>query len=51
MKEVIVTDIKMSFGSMILFMVKWVLASIPAAIILSFLAFFLFGFIQGLVMR
>ena len=32
--EVIITDIKMKFGSMVEFMVKWVLASIPAIIIL-----------------
>ena len=33
-KEVVVTDIQMPFGSMIVFMVKWVIASIPAFIIL-----------------
>ncbi len=33
--EVIVTDIQMSFISMVVFMVKWVLASIPAFIILA----------------
>ena len=32
--EVIVTDIRMSFSSMIVFMVKWIIASIPAVIIL-----------------
>ena len=32
--EVIIIDIKMKFGSMVEFMVKWVLASIPAIIIL-----------------
>ena len=32
--DVVVTDIHMSFGSMVLFMVKWALASIPALIIL-----------------
>ena len=34
MQEVVVTDIQMSFFSMIIFMVKWVIASIPALIIL-----------------
>ena len=34
---VIVTDIRMPFLSMVLFMVKWVIASIPAFIILSIL--------------
>ena len=33
-----VTDIRMPFWSMVVFMVKWVLASIPAMIIFSFLA-------------
>lgn len=32
--EVVVTDIQMSFISMVVFMVKWVIASIPAFIIL-----------------
>ena len=35
--EVIITDIKMKFGSMVVFMVKSVLASIPAMIILMVL--------------
>lgn len=33
-KMVIVTDIRMPFISMVVFMVKWVIASIPAFIIL-----------------
>lgn len=32
---VVVTDIRMSFLSMVVFMVKWVVASIPAFIVLS----------------
>jgi len=40
--DVVVTDINMQFGSMVLFMIKWALASIPAALIL-FLIFVLFG--------
>ena len=32
---VIITDISMSFKSMVVFMIKWVLASIPAIIISS----------------
>ena len=35
--QVVVTDIQMKFGSMVTFMVKWVIASIPAAIILIIL--------------
>ena len=33
-QNVIVTDIRMPFFSMVIFMVKWALASIPAIIIL-----------------
>jgi len=33
-QEVIVTDIKMNFGSMVIFMVKWAIAAIPAILIL-----------------
>lgn len=32
--RVAVTDISMPFGSMVVFMIKWALASIPAMIIL-----------------
>ncbi|NTV92413.1 MAG: hypothetical protein HGA72_03790 [Chlorobiaceae bacterium] len=34
-QKVVVTDIRMPFWSMVMFMVKWVFASIPALIILS----------------
>ena len=44
---VIVTDIRMNFGSMVEFMVKWVLASIPALIILAMI-FFLFSAVLGI---
>lgn len=33
-REVVIIDIKMKFWSMVWFMVKWVIASIPALIIL-----------------
>jgi hypothetical protein len=33
--EVVVTDIRMSFPSMVVFMVKWAIATIPAIIILT----------------
>ncbi|MCA9501709.1 MAG: hypothetical protein KC616_01435 [Myxococcales bacterium] len=35
--EVVVTDIRMKFGSMVIFLVKLTIASIPALIILSLL--------------
>ena len=47
-QEVVITDIKMPFFSMVIFMVKWVIASIPAFIILFILASILLGFIGGL---
>ncbi len=36
-RPVVVVDIKMRFWSMVIFMVKWVIASIPALIILAFI--------------
>ncbi len=36
--EVVVTDVRMPFFSMVVFMVKWVIASIPAFIILAILS-------------
>lgn len=47
-QEVIVTDIQMPFGSMVVFMIKWALAAIPAIIILFFIGSFAFGLISGL---
>lgn len=50
--EVVVTDIAMPFGSMVVFMVKWAIAAIPALLILglltSVLSFLLFGFLASL---
>ena len=40
-EKVTVTDIKMPFWSMVIFMVKWAIASIPALILLFFLGSFL----------
>lgn len=34
-QEVVVVDLKMSFWSMVVFMVKWAIAAIPAIIILA----------------
>lgn len=47
--EVRVTDIRMPFGSMVVFMVKWAIASIPALIILLVLSAALWGFLIGFV--
>jgi hypothetical protein len=38
-QKVVVTDIDMPFGSMVSFMVKWAIASIPAFIILLIIGF------------
>ena len=46
--RVIVTDFEMSFGSMVMFMVKWALAAIPALIILVLIGVFAFGILGGL---
>ena len=46
--EVVVTDIKMPFGSMVAFMVMWMLASIPAMIILAFIGFIAMAVLGGI---
>lgn len=45
-QEVVVKDIKMGFGSMVVFMIKWSIAAIPAMIILSLIAGFI-GLVFG----
>ncbi len=47
-QEVVVTDVQMKFGSMVLFMVKWTLAAIPALIILFILGSVVAGVLGGL---
>ena len=44
---VVVVDIKMGFWSMVIFMVKWVIAAIPALIILIFLGVAVVSFFAG----
>jgi len=46
-RSVVVTDIKMPFGSMVIFLVKLALASIPALLIIYAV---MFGFIMILVL-
>jgi len=54
-QEVVVTDIRMSFTSMVMFMIKWVIASIPAFIILSIMFSVIMalfgGFMGGMMHR
>lgn len=45
-QEIIVTDIRMPFASMVIFMIKWAIAAIPAFIILSLL-FMIFSMLFG----
>jgi hypothetical protein len=46
--EVVVTDIRMSFSSMVVFMVKWAIATIPAIIILTAVGSITWGLLMAL---
>ena len=46
-QRIVVTDIHMPFWSMVIFMVKWALASIPAIIILTVIAVLAWRVIAG----
>ena len=46
--HVVVTDIQMPFSSMVMFMVKWVIAAVPAMIILAILVTVLGAVFAGL---
>lgn len=46
--EVVVTDVKMSFSSMVVFMVKWAIATIPAIIILTAVGSITLGILRAL---
>jgi len=50
-QRVVVTDIQMPFLSMVFFMVKWVIASIPALFILGLMASLFMGLMSGMMMR
>lgn len=45
--KVVVTDIQMPFASMVGFMIKWAIATVPAALILIFLGAVTFAFLSG----
>lgn len=47
LQNVRVVDIKMPFGSMVVFLIKWALASIPAMIILGLIYLLVVGMIMG----
>lgn len=46
--EVVITDVSIPFGSMVVLIFKWVLASIPALFMLVVLGAVLFGVLGGL---
>lgn len=46
-QHVVVADVEMRFGSMVVFMVKWAVAAIPAAVLLILLAFFVVAMLGG----
>lgn len=46
--KVTIVDIKMPFWSMVVFMVKWTIAAIPAILILAVLVTMIAGFLVGL---
>jgi YesN/AraC family two-component response regulator len=48
-QHVVVTDIRMPFLSMVVFMIKWAVASIPAFIILSIIGFILMMLVGGML--
>jgi len=49
-RDVAITDIDMPFGSMVKFMLKWALASIPAFVILFVIFTAIFGMLGGLAL-
>jgi hypothetical protein len=48
-KPVVVLDIKMPMDSMMIFMIKWAIASIPALIILCVIFGIVFGILGGIL--
>ena len=49
-QSVVVTDIHMPFCSMVVFMVKWAIAAIPAFIILTVIGVVTWGMLSGLIL-
>ncbi len=47
--RVVVTDIKMPFGSMVVFMVKWAIATIPAIILLTVIGSLTLGILNAIL--
>ncbi|WP_165673010.1 hypothetical protein [Metapseudomonas otitidis] len=49
-RPVVVVDFRMSFGSMVMFMIKWAIASIPALLILFLIGWIAIGVFSGVLM-
>ncbi len=49
-QEIVVTDVRIPFLSMVVLMIKWVIASIPALIILSIIGAIIGALIGGMGM-
>lgn len=47
-KEVIVVNVKMSFSDMVVFLIRWALAAIPALLILLFFGAIASGIFVGM---
>ena len=47
LNNIVVADIKMPFSSMVVFMVKWAIATIPALIILTVIGSIIFGIVNA----
>lgn len=50
-QEVVIVDIRMPFGSMVVFILKWFFASIPVFLILLVISAMFSGFLVGLLGR
>jgi len=48
-QSVVVADIRMPFFSMVVFMVKWAIAAIPAFLVLTMIGVFTWGMLSGLI--
>ena len=48
-RRVVVTDIRMPFWSMVMFMIKWAVASVPALVVLTALGILILGTLGALL--
>ena len=48
-QRVVVTDIRMPFWSMVTFMIKWAVASVPALVVLTALGILILGTLGALL--